>query len=74
MVLIVIAVIALYRRIRTLIRQRAAGRHLQGLAGHPQIPGPTVPTSPDTVPRSLVLQEIHAGVSTREPIPAMHWQ
>ena len=87
MVLIVIAVIALHRRIRALIQQRAASRHRQGLAEHPRIPQPaepTPPTSPDTMPERLVLQEIHAVpgqtddrtdrraglVSTSELVPA----
>jgi len=63
MVLIAIAVIALHRRIRALIQQRAASRHRQGLAEHPRIPQPaepTPPTSPDNMPERLVLQEIHA--------------
>ena len=38
MVLIVIAVIALHRRIRALIQQQAASRHQQGLAEHPLDP------------------------------------
>jgi hypothetical protein len=63
MVLIVIAAIALHRRLRTLTQQRAASRHQQGLAEHPRIPRPiepTPPTSPDTMPERLVLQEVHA--------------
>ena len=63
MVLIVIAVIALYRRIRALIQQRAARGHQQGLVEHPRIPQPaepTSPTTPDTMPGSLVLHEVHA--------------
>ena len=63
MVLIVIAVIALHRRIRALIQQRAARGHQQGLAEHPRIPQPaepTPPTSPDTMPERLMLHEVHA--------------
>ena len=87
MVLIVIAVIALYRRIRALIQQRAARGHQQGVVEHPGIPQPvepTPPSSPDTMPERLVLQEIHAVpgqtddrtdrraglVSTSELVPA----
>ena len=63
MVLIVIAVIALYRRIRALIQQRATRGHQQGLVEHPRIPQPaepTPPSSPDTMPERLVLREVHA--------------
>jgi hypothetical protein len=87
MVLIVIAVIALHRRIRALIQQRAARGQQQGLVEHPRIPQPvepTPPSSPDTMPERLVLQEVHAVpgqtddrtdrraglVSTSELVPA----
>jgi hypothetical protein len=63
MVLIVIAVIALHRRIRTLIQHHAASQHQQGLVEHaliPRLAEPTPPTSPDTMPKPLVLQ----GIST----------
>ena len=63
MVLIVIAVIALHRRIRARIQQHAARQHQQGLAEHVlirRLAEPTPPTSPDTMPERLVLHEIHA--------------